>query len=263
MDVVLIDATGTPYVPACSRHSGTVGRREVLALGRVALACLAVLATGRGSAESPAEAFAELEQTTREYQDTLAKLVLLEEQAVARASASADRLRALQGQGAVARRDVEGAEQEVADARGRLDGTRRRLADSRQILVEAQALHRLAMLPPAVFPGPERSTPEVAEYRGTGPWSLTQLSSLEQFFVARFGRSLPVSALGQTPTHDRLGYDHRNAVDVAVHPDSVEGRALLDHLRGRGIPFLAFRGPVAGASTGAHVHVGTASPRTA
>ncbi|HEY7141462.1 MAG TPA: hypothetical protein VIE44_15265, partial [Methylomirabilota bacterium] len=70
------------------------------------------------------------------------------------------------------------------------------------------------------------------------------------------------SAMGQTPLHDRLGFDHRNAVDIAVHPDSNEGHALLDHLRSRGTPFLAFRGPVAGASTGAHVHVGAPSPRT-
>jgi hypothetical protein len=70
-----------------------------------------------------------------------------------------------------------------------------------------------------------------------------------------------VSALGQTATHDRLGFDHRNAVDVALHPDSREGRALLDHLRSRGFPFLAFRGPLPGASTGAHVHVGGPSPR--
>jgi hypothetical protein len=130
------------------------------------------------------------------------------------------------------------------------------------MLVEAQALGRLAALPPPAFPENERAIPEVAEYRGAGPWSLGQVESLEQFFVGRFGRPLPVSALGQTPTHDRLGFDHRNAVDVAVHPDSVEGRALLAHLRGRGIPFLAFRGPRAGVSTGAHVHVGSASPRT-
>jgi hypothetical protein len=71
-----------------------------------------------------------------------------------------------------------------------------------------------------------------------------------------------VSALGQTALHDRLGFDHRNAADVAVHPDTVEGRALLDYLRAEGIPFLEFRGPRRGVSTGAHVHVGAASPRT-
>jgi hypothetical protein len=126
---------------------------------------------------------------------------------------------------------------------------------------KAQALRRLATLPP-VSPGEERSTPDVLEYCGARPWTLAQVASLEQFFAVRFGRSLPVSALGQTPLHDRLGFDHRNAVDVALHPDSIEGRALLDHLRARGIPFLAFRGSLAGASTGPHVHVGAASPRT-
>ena len=128
-------------------------------------------------------------------------------------------------------------------------------------MVEAQALQRLAALPP-VPPGAEQSTPEVVEYHGVTAWTLAQVASLDRFFSARFGRPLPVSALGQTPVHDRLGFDHRNAADVAVHPDSVEGRALLDHLRALGIPFLAFRGPVAGASTGAHVHVGAPSPRT-
>jgi hypothetical protein len=113
-----------------------------------------------------------------------------------------------------------------------------------------------------VPPGAEQSTAEVLEYHGVTVWTLAQVASLDRFFSARFGRPLPVSALGQTAVHDRLGFDHRNAADVAVHPDSVEGRALLDHLRALGIPFLAFRGPVAGASTGAHVHVGAPSPRT-
>jgi hypothetical protein len=118
-------------------------------------------------------------------------------------------------------------------------------------VVEAAALGRLAALPPPPAGG-ERSTPGVLEYRGVTAWTLAQVESLERFFV---------SALGQTPLHDRLGFDHRNALDVAVHPDTPEGRALLDHLRAHGVPFLAFRGPVAGASTGAHVHVGAASPR--
>jgi hypothetical protein len=87
------------------------------------------------------------------------------------------------------------------------------------------------------------------------------VSTLHAFFAEQFGRPLPVSALGQTPVHDRLGFDHRNALDIAVHPDSEEGRSLLVYLRRERIPFLAFRGPVPGASTGAHIHIGTASPR--
>jgi hypothetical protein len=232
---------------------------------RGALPWAAALAARRATAETspgpPAEALAELEQRTREYQDALRRLVALEEGALARATADADRLRALVAQGLVARRDLDDAEHAVAAAHDRLGGARRRLAETDGILVEARALSRLAALPPPTSPGEERTTPEVGEYRGTGPWSLGQIASVERFFADRFGRPLPVSALGQTATHDRLGFDHRNAVDVALHPDSREGRALLDHLRSRGFPFLAFRGPLPGASTGAHVHVGGPSPR--
>jgi hypothetical protein len=170
------------------------------------------------------------------------------------------RFRTLRAEGLVARRDLESAEQAVTEAQSRVDETRSRLADSGRIVTEAQARQRLATLP-TLSPGEERATPEVIEHGGARPWTLAQVASLDQFFAERFRRSLPVSALGQTPLHDRLGFDHRNAVDIAVHPDSVEGRALLDHLRAQSIPFLAFRGRLAGVSTGAHVHVGPPSPR--
>jgi len=84
---------------------------------------------------------------------------------------------------------------------------------------------------------------------------------IRKFFISRFGRSLPVSAFGQSTLHNRLGFDHRNGIDVALHPDSYEGRALLSFLRTRGIPFIAFRHPVRGIATGAHIHVGNPSPR--
>jgi hypothetical protein len=250
-------------VLASGRTSGAevIARRRLFGHGRDALAWLVLVTAGRAGADDLTEALAELERRTREHQDTLGRVLVLEEQALESATASAERYRALHAQGLVARSDVEGAELMVAQARDRRDRTRRQLEDSQRIVVEAQALARLAALPP-VSPGEERSTPGVVEHRGVSAWTLGQVESLERFFSVRFGRPLPVSALGQTPLHDRLGFDHRNAVDVAVHPDTVEGRALLDHLRARGIPFLAFRGAIAGASTGAHVHVGAASPRT-
>jgi hypothetical protein len=58
-----------------------------------------------------------------------------------------------------------------------------------------------------------------------------------------------------------MGFDHREAVDVAVRPDSIEGRRLMTYLRNADIPFLAFRGRIPGASTGAHIHIGRPSPR--
>jgi hypothetical protein len=72
---------------------------------------------------------------------------------------------------------------------------------------------------------------------------------------------LPVSAFGQTALHDRMGLDHRNALDVAVHPDSPEGRALMEHLRSLGVPFIAAWGAIPGSTSGAHIHVGQPSPR--
>jgi hypothetical protein len=72
---------------------------------------------------------------------------------------------------------------------------------------------------------------------------------------------MPISAFGQTAVHDQLGFDHRNAMDVAVSPDSAEGQALMGYLRSAGIPFIAFRYAVRGSATGAHIHVGYPSHR--
>jgi hypothetical protein len=58
-----------------------------------------------------------------------------------------------------------------------------------------------------------------------------------------------------------LGLDHREAVDVALRPDSAEGRVLMAYLRRNGIPFIAFRGKLSSLSTGAHIHIGRRSPR--
>jgi hypothetical protein len=84
---------------------------------------------------------------------------------------------------------------------------------------------------------------------------------IKSFFISKFGSTLPVSAFGQTRLHSRLGFDHRNGIDVALSPDSLEGRALLGKLRGFGVPFIAFRKAIPGVATGAHIHVGRPSPR--
>lgn len=97
--------------------------------------------------------------------------------------------------------------------------------------------------------------------RGGGSWSLANASLVDTFFRSRFGRALPVSAFGQSAVHTKLRYDHSNAVDVPLHPDSAEGQALLDFLRQQGIPFLAFRGAIPGVATGAHIHIGRPSAR--
>ena len=96
---------------------------------------------------------------------------------------------------------------------------------------------------------------------GTGKWKLSDAGKVEEFFVAKFKKPLPLSAFGQSDLHTRWGWDHRNGMDVGLHPDSSEGRALIDFLRTESIPFLAFRGAVPGVATGPHIHIGNRSPR--
>ncbi|MBA2525752.1 MAG: hypothetical protein H0V18_08220 [Pyrinomonadaceae bacterium] len=97
--------------------------------------------------------------------------------------------------------------------------------------------------------------------RGSGTWRISDSAKVESFFLGRFGRSLPLGAFGQSDLHTRWGLDHRNGMDVSLHPDSPEGRTLISFLRTEGIPFLAFRGPIPGVATGPHIHVGNPSPR--
>lgn len=106
-----------------------------------------------------------------------------------------------------------------------------------------------------------RARPIRIRYEGATDWTIEDAEKIKVFFRERFGRELPVSAFGQSPTHDRLGLDHSDAIDVAIRPDSAEGRALMAFLRSAGIPFTAFRGRISRASTGPHIHIGPPSPR--
>ncbi|HVI70752.1 MAG TPA: hypothetical protein VM656_04610 [Pyrinomonadaceae bacterium] len=95
-----------------------------------------------------------------------------------------------------------------------------------------------------------------------GKWSLAEATRVKEFFLSKFNKPLPLSAFGQSDLHMRWGLDHRNGMDVNLHPDSAEGRALVAFLRAESIPYLVFRGPIPGVATGPHIHVGKPSPRT-
>jgi len=92
-------------------------------------------------------------------------------------------------------------------------------------------------------------------------WSLADSRKVENFFFTKFGRPLPTSAFGQSDIHDRWGLDHRQGMDVGLHPDSSEGIALVDFLRAERIPFLVFRHAIPGVATGPHIHIGFPSHR--
>ena len=100
-----------------------------------------------------------------------------------------------------------------------------------------------------------------AAAQDTPRWSLADAKKVENFFFTKFGRPLPTSAFGQSDIHDRWGLDHRQGLDVGVHPDSSEGIALVDFLRVEKIPFLVFRHAIPGVATGPHIHIGRPSHR--
>lgn len=98
-------------------------------------------------------------------------------------------------------------------------------------------------------------------YDGNGSFSTTDLTTISAQFQRRFGRTLPVSALGQTLLHQTMGLDHHGRVDIALNPETPEGlwlRKLLEKLH---IPYLAFRTAVVGAATAPHIHIGPGSSR--
>ncbi|MGH9675407.1 MAG: hypothetical protein ACRD44_19725, partial [Bryobacteraceae bacterium] len=76
-------------------------------------------------------------------------------------------------------------------------------------------------------------------YDGDGQFDPSHLRTVVLAFEKQFRRSLPVSARGETAVHKALGFDHRGRVDVALEPDSVEGRWLRAFLEDQRIPHYA------------------------
>jgi hypothetical protein len=207
------------------------------------------------------KAAADVIAATQSYRAALEKVLAIHERELARRNELAELRQDLYERGVLSRREFEEGQRAQLEAQKSVEDTRRAMSDADRMMSEARTAESLARLAPLARGGYEE-TPGLVRYNGTAAWSLTgDLPRLQQFFLARFGRPLPISALGQTALHDRMGFDHRNALDVAVHPDSPEGRALMEHLRLAGIPFIAAWGAIPGSTSGAHIHVGQPSPR--
>jgi hypothetical protein len=99
------------------------------------------------------------------------------------------------------------------------------------------------------------------KFGGNGRFSTTDLKLVERAFSRKFGRTLPISADGDTSLHRALGLDHTGRVDVAVSPDQPEGIWLRKYLETLRIPYYAFRKAVLGSATAPHIHIGPPSIR--
>jgi hypothetical protein len=170
------------------------------------------------------------------------------------------RRRKLHQAGQVPREQVHEAEQAFIAALKRLHAARDSVVEIDIAITEAVLGKKVNRLPVLPVNGYSESR-DLARFNGNFKWSLREAPRIERYFSQTFGRHLPVTAMGQSDTHNRLRFDHRDSMDVALHPDSTEGKTLIAHLRKSGIPFMAFRGAVPGASTGPHIHIGKASAR--
>jgi hypothetical protein len=203
---------------------------------------------------------ADLIEKMKESRASAEKLLALHEEEKKKVNDEYERRRVLYSQGIISRAELNQAARALAVMILRVDEDKRWLTESDIAITEASLRDELLRLPRLAVGGYSESATMV-RFNGSARWSLADASKIEKFFSQAFGHALPISAFGQTATHDRLRFDHRNAMDVALQPDSNEGKALLSYLRQAGIPFIAFRHAVPGAATGAHIHIGNPSMR--
>jgi len=245
-----------------------VRRRGALALAALLVTtvlggpAVAIDKAGSGSPVAARRA-SEVVAALADYRVKLEALLPLYEEELAKATERRDQRRQFLELGVISKKEFEATEAAVAKAQGKIEGAQRAISEVDHAAAEARTARALADLAPLGRGGYEQ-TATLIRFNGPAAWSLkTDAARLEHFFLTHFGRPLPVSAYGQTPLHERMGLDHRDALDVAVHPDSPEGHALMEYLREAGIPFIAAWGAVPGSASGAHIHVGQPSPRVA
>ncbi len=206
----------------------------------------------------------DLAKATEEYQDSLKQLLALREKEIKRTSEQSAKLKELYADGIISKRDYEASAEAIVEARARVEDVRQQMKAADELLAEALAEPEIvAAIPtsPAGRSVEHLKRTALIRFHGAGSWFLSGAGQIDSFFASKFGRRLPVSSFGQSELHNRWGFDHSNAMDVGVHPDSIEGQALINYLQNARIPFIAFRRAVPGSATGPHIHVGNPSHR--
>jgi hypothetical protein len=210
----------------------------------------------------------QLAEATRDYKGTLENLVAIYEADAKQAAGRLQKMKELYAQKLITRGEMETSEDAAARARDKYVDAQAQLKVADVQLAEAlveveteEAAPKLKLSPAPRAAGALMHTTAYIRYGGGRAWSLSEAGAIKQFFMLRFGRPLPIDVFGQSPLHDRWGYDHRNAMDIGLNPDSTEGQALMEYLRANGVPFTAFHFAIPGVATGPHIHVGLPSHR--
>lgn len=206
----------------------------------------------------------EFVKATNEYKASLEKLVVFYEAAVKRAEEKLEVSQKLLAEGLIAKAQVDenqralaAAQQQVAETRRQMTGADDQIA---AVLVEQSANAQIAKNLNLAKQRLVRTSSYIRFTGGPG-WNLGEAYKVQRFFTDTFKRQLPIAVFGQGAIHDRWRLDHRNSMDISLHPDSVEGQAVLSFLERNGIPYLAFRSAIPGTATGPHIHIGRPSHR--
>jgi hypothetical protein len=205
----------------------------------------------------------EFVKAANEYKASLEKLRASYEKSVVKAEEELVKSTTLFAGGLISRNQLEADQREVAKAKDRVVEVNQRVANAdtqiAQTLLEADAEKKMAKT--RIPRGGLIQTPTLIRFNGTGAWVLSDAWKVQRFFLESFKKPLPIAVFGQGPIHDRWRLDHRNSMDISLHPDGPEGQSLLGFLKMNGIPFLAFRGAIPGTATGPHIHIGRPSHR--
>ena len=202
-------------------------------------------------------------KATNEYKLSLEKLRALYEKNVTKTEERLVQSNALFTQGLISKNELTVEEAAAAAAKDKVNEVNQRIANAdtqiAQTLLEAEEEVKQSKI--KIPKGGLVQSATMIRFNGGGGWSLNDAWKVQRFFMDSFKRQLPIAVFGQGAIHDRWRLDHRNSMDVSLHPDGPEGQSLLGFLRSNGIPFLAFRGAIPGTATGPHIHIGRPSHR--
>ena len=203
-------------------------------------------------------------KATNEYKASLGKLLPFYQSELKRAEDKLELSKKLLAEGLIPKSQVEENERALVIAKQKIADTNRSMTSADEqiaaVLVETAANDEIAKNLRLAKQSLVR-TAAFTRYTGAGGWNLGDAWKVQRFFSDTFNKQLPIAVFGQGPIHDRWRLDHRNAMDIQLHPDGVEGRALLEFLQKNGIPYLAFRSAIPGTATGPHIHIGRPSHR--
>ncbi len=211
--------------------------------------------------DAASQSRANLIAASQTYKESLERLLTLQKNDEVRATSQVEKNRKLLENGLIAKKQLEESVQNLAGIAVKTRDTEKQIESIDQLIAEVHTAEQLAKMP-VIQPGVFRSYGMLIRYVGSSRWAMSDLTKVDAFFRLKFSKPLPISAFGQTETHNRLGFDHRDAVDVAIHPDSFEGQELIGYLQTQGISFIAIRGAIPGSATGAHIHIGPPSRKS-